>query len=94
MANILMNLNKNKPKSCQGRNGSRSVYGRKAYDVADVDFTDDSRKEYEKRKPKHGIRVNGKWVTQPEREKQKQVNAPAISMGQFKDSCRSEGRDG
>ncbi|MCP3684795.1 MAG: hypothetical protein GY861_19170 [bacterium] len=84
MANILMDLNKNKPKSCQGRNGSRSVYGRKAYTVPDMEeFSEESRKAFDKRQKKKA-----------KPKKKKQVNAPHVSMGQYKETHRSEGSDG
>jgi len=88
-----MNLNKNKPKSCNSRHVPECV-SRKLRALPDFEFTEESRKRFDKTKKTYGIRVNGKWVYQPEREKKKQVNAPHVSMGKFKDSCRSEGNDG
>jgi hypothetical protein len=90
MANLNL-LPSEKPKSCNARHTPKSVYGRKAYDLPKnlEPFTDD----YEPAKRKYGIKVNGKWVYQPEREEKKH-KAPEIMMGKYKDSCRSEGSDG
>ena len=95
MANVAVNLYKDKPKSCQGRNGSRSVYGRKAYEIHDFDFTEESRKAYDKRKPTHNVMINGKLQDNPynipmEREQRK----TDTYMGKYKDSCRNEGANG
>jgi len=92
MANILMDLNKDKPKSCNSRHVPECV-SRKLRALPDFEFTEESRKRFDKTKKTYGIRVNGKWVYQPERPV-KERKTPEIYKGQYKDSCRSEGNDG
>jgi hypothetical protein len=92
MSNVVMNLYKDKPKSCNSRHVPENV-SRKLRALPDFEFTDESRKEFNATKKTYGIRVNGKWVYQPETPV-KERKSPEIYKGQFKDSCRSEGNDG
>lgn len=60
------------------------------------EFTEESRRKFDKRKPTHGIKVNGKWVQEnpygiqivdPQRK-------TTAYMGKYKETHRSEGSDG
>jgi hypothetical protein len=88
MSNLNTKYGSGKPLDCRGRNTPPSTYGRKLFAAPNIDIIDDTPDKV----CSFTIRVNGKIVSEPpDKKKKKQVDAPNISMRQYKDDCRNEG---